>query len=118
MKIKIILPTFILGMFLVSCSEKEKWPEEFKVEYIESCTSSYIESFEASLGDLMSEVNKEKLDELADNSCSCMYESMKTLHDSAEEVTSRDSDEVTDEVIANSIHCEATAAQIDDLLVK
>jgi hypothetical protein len=118
MKIKIILSVFILGMLLVSCSEKEKWPEEFKVEYVESCTLSFIESFEASLGDLMSEVNKEKLDELAENSCSCMYESMKTMYDSAEEASSRDSNEVADEVIANSLHCEATDAQIDDLLVK
>lgn len=114
MKIKIILPTFILGMLLVSCSEKEKWPEKTRIEHIENCTLSFIETFEAGLGDLMSEVNKEKLDKLAETNCSCIYESMKINYDSAEEAFKH----TTDEIIANSTHCEATAAQIDDLLVK
>jgi len=118
MKIKIILSTFVLGMLLASCSEKEKWPEEFRVEYVEDCTLSFIAKVEEGLGDLMSEVNKEKLDKLAEMNCSCMYESTKTLYDSAEEATSRDRDEVIDEVAANSLDCRETAAQNVGTLVK
>ena len=118
MKIKIILSTFVFGLFLVSCSEEEKWPEEFKVEYVEDCTLSFIAKVEEGVGDLMSEVNKEKLDNLAEMNCSCMYESTKTLYDSAEEATSRDRDEVIEEVAANSLHCREAAAQNVGTLLK
>ncbi|MFT5779976.1 MAG: hypothetical protein ACI837_002937 [Crocinitomicaceae bacterium] len=114
MKIKIVLSLFVVGMFFVSCKEEDKWPESSKIEFNSGCVSSYVESFTATMGDLISEVNLEKLDKVAEQSCSCQYESMKKNYDSAEEAFKVD----VDVHVANAAECEVTEAQIDDLLIK
>lgn len=111
MKSFLVLP--VVGMFMVSCAG-EKWPEKSEIEFTNSCASSYVQSFESTMGDMMSEVNEEKLDKLSKNQCSCIYESLKKNYDSAEAAFKVG----FDELMESSNGCDPTDEQINDLLVK
>ena len=114
MKIKSAVLIALIGVFFISCAEEDKWPEKTETEFKESCASSYVESFEASMGDMMSEINRTKLDKVSKNQCSCIYESLKKNYDSAEEAFKVP----FDELMSKTVGCEPTEAEMDDLLVK
>lgn len=104
----------LFGVFFISCAEEDKWPAESEREFTENCASSYVESFESTMGDMMSDVNRTKLDKLSKKQCACMYETLKKNYESAEEAFKVG----YDELLAKSSGCEPTDAEIDDLLVK
>ena len=112
MKIKSVFALLLFGITLVSCTEKEKWPEESKVEFVNSCESAFIESFTAGVGDLINQVDPDKLKALAKNTCSCQYDNLKSNYESAEEAFSKSAAEL----IANSANCEPNDDDIADLL--
>jgi hypothetical protein len=114
MKMKSILLVALIGAFFISCAEEDKWPAESEREFNENCASSYVESFESTMGDMMSDVNRTKLDKLSKKQCACMYETLKKNYDSAEEAFKVG----YDELLSKTSGCEPTDAEIDDLLVK
>ena len=114
MKIKSALLIALVGVFFISCAEEDKWPEKSETDFNKSCASSYVESFEATMGDMMSEVNSTKLDKVAKKQCSCIYESLKKNYDSAEEAFKVP----YDELMSKTTDCEPTEAEMEDLLVK
>jgi hypothetical protein len=64
------------------------------------------------MGDMIDMVDLDKLDLLAASSCACQYESMEKTYESAEDAFAH----TVDEQLANATECEATEAQIDDML--
>lgn len=115
MKIQNILLVSIIGLFFVSCNESDKWPEDKEVEFTTNCTSSYVISFKASAGaDAMSQIDLDKLDEMAEKNCSCMYESLKKNYDSADEAFEAEQKGLLPEFT----ECEPSDAEIDDLFLK
>lgn len=114
MKIKSTSIILLVGLFFLSCAGEDKWPEQAEIDFNKSCAKSYVESFESAMGDLMSEVNRTKLDKLTKKQCSCMYESLKKNYDSAEEAFAVPYEEQK----SKTSDCEPTEAEMDDLLVK
>jgi hypothetical protein len=114
MKMKSTLLIALVGVFFLSCTEEDKWPEKSEIEFNEKCASSYVESFESTMGDMMSDVNRTKLDKLSKKQCACTYETLKKNFDSAEEAFAVE----YDELLSKTGGCEPTDAEIDDLLVK
>lgn len=97
-----------------ACSQPEGWTDQDRTDFVGNCTSSYISSFEATMGEMMSEVNKEKLDNMAASYCSCSFEAIKDKYDTPEEAFTR----TTDELLMDAADCEPTDEDIDDLLIK
>ncbi|MFT4662069.1 MAG: hypothetical protein ACI8XB_002357 [Patiriisocius sp.] len=114
MKIKIVFTLFIFGMTMVSCAEAEKWPEQTEFDYVSNCETAYVKSFKESMGDMIDMVDLDKLQEMAASGCACQYESLKKNYESAADAFSHS----VDEQLANASECEATEAQIDDMLLE
>lgn len=112
MKSKIVLTLFVFGMTVLSCAEKEKWPEQTRVEFVTSCEASFLESFKSGVGDLIDQIDNDKLQAMAASNCSCQYEAMQNNYDSAEEAFKHS----LEEQLEIGAHCEPTDEAINDLL--
>lgn len=108
-----ILAIFAASMVLVSCGEaEEEWSKEDEETFVGNCTSSYIKSFESSMGSNMVMVNEDRLHEIAGEYCSCAYESLKKNYDSPEEAFKNP----MSELMEKAGDCEPTDEDIESLL--
>ena len=115
MKTKLLLGFAVAGMLLVSCGSSEGWTEEDKEEFVGACTDSFIDSFESTMGvEGMAQIDRAKLEEMADNVCNCSYESIKKDYASAEEANK----ESVDKLMESATNCEPTEEQVMDLIIQ
>lgn len=113
MKIKTsLLIAFISILF--QATSQEKWPKESEIEFNLTCVDAYNESFYSAIGELIAEVNLEKLDKLSKRQCACMYEVLKKTYDSADEAFAQE----VEILLSQASECEPTDAEIDDLMQK
>jgi len=108
------LPLF-LGTILVSCNSDNTWNEENKEEFVSSCESSFVSGFESTMGDNMDMVDRDELNKLASDYCSCSFEFIKKKYDSPEEAFTKGTDALLEE-IEGSQDCEITDEDINKLL--
>lgn len=110
---KAIYLAFGAALALTACSQPG-WSDQDQKDFVGNCTSSYISSFKSTLGDMMSEVNEDKLNEVAASYCSCSYEKIKKKYETPEEAFKK----TTEQLMQDCVECDPTDKDIDELLIK
>lgn len=103
--------TLATSFVLASCNQKG-WTEENKKEFVGNCKSSFISSFESTMGENMHMVDKEELKKVADRYCNCSYETIEKKYKSPEEAFSKPIDRLLEEAEG----CEPTEKEASKLL--
>ena len=99
-----------IGLVLVSC--QRTWEDE-KEEFTTSCEESYVRSFKNALTpEVLSEVDMDELDKLAEKQCDCVYNSIKEKYKDPQEAYDKGIDAVMEEVKG----CDATDEELDKLI--
>jgi len=103
--------TLALGFLLISCNP-QGWSEETKNEFVSSCESSFISSFETSMGENIGMIDQEELKKVAKRYCNCSIEKIESKYETSEEAFSKSIDELLEEAEG----CEPTEEEALKLL--